>query len=197
MGAGNESIGLLIVHIRQQLETAFAELDAWFDQSAPLRAFVPTRGGWTVDQILEHTALTNHYLLILIEKGAQKALNNTSGLDLAQELAAHSFQYGKLDEVGLFGSFGWMRPEHMEPRGNKSGQEVREQLKQQLRQCLDVLDRLPNGEGVLYRTTMTVNNLGKIDVYEYVYFLAKHAQRHLAQMQRNAAEYAQATTEAD
>ena len=47
---------------------------------------------------------------------------------------------------------------------------------------------MPNGEGVLYQTTMSVNNLGKIDVYEYIYFLARHAQRHLEQMERNERE---------
>lgn len=36
---------------------------------------------------------------------------------------------------------------------------------------------------------MTVNNLGKIDVYEYIYFLAQHGRRHLTQMQKNEEEY--------
>ena len=39
---------------------------------------------------------------------------------------------------------------------------------------------------------MTVNGLGKINVYEYSYFLAQHARRHLTQMQDNAAEFAAA-----
>ena len=40
---------------------------------------------------------------------------------------------------------------------------------------------------------MSVTNLGKLNVYEYSYFLAQHARRHLTQMQENAAEYATAT----
>jgi hypothetical protein len=36
---------------------------------------------------------------------------------------------------------------------------------------------------------MTVDNLGKINVYEYIYFLSKHAERHLAQMEGNRLEY--------
>lgn len=36
---------------------------------------------------------------------------------------------------------------------------------------------------------MIVNNLGKIDVYQYIYFLSQHAQRHIAQMERNEGEY--------
>jgi hypothetical protein len=48
---------------------------------------------------------------------------------------------------------------------------------------------MPNGEGILYKTTMSVNDLGKIDVYQYIYFLAQHAKRHLAQMERNEQAY--------
>jgi len=54
--------------------------------------------------------------------------------------------------------------------------------------CLTNLERLKNGEGVLYKTTMSVNNLGKINVYEYIYFRIQHRQRHLAQMQKNKTE---------
>jgi hypothetical protein len=42
---------------------------------------------------------------------------------------------------------------------------------------------LSNGEGALYKTTMSVNSLGKIDVYEYIYFLAQHGRRHIGQME--------------
>lgn len=52
-----------------------------------------------------------------------------------------------------------------------------------------VLGRLPNGEGALYCTTMMVNDSGKIDVYRFVCFLAKHTERHLTQIEKAAAEY--------
>jgi hypothetical protein len=77
----------------------------------------------------------------------------------------------------------------MEPKSEKTGPEVAAILQQQQQQCQLVLKRLPNGEGALYRTTMTVNALGKIDVYELVYFLAKHAERHVAQIRQVAADY--------
>ncbi|MEN4760257.1 hypothetical protein ABEG63_07945 [Chryseobacterium sp. C39-AII1] len=35
---------------------------------------------------------------------------------------------------------------------------------------------------------MTVNELGKINVYEYIYFLSLHAQRHVTQMKNNELE---------
>jgi hypothetical protein len=39
---------------------------------------------------------------------------------------------------------------------------------------------------------MSVNNLGKLDVYQYLYFLSLHAQRHLQQMNKIEEEFLQA-----
>ena len=180
---------VLIPEINQILVSAFSQLGDWFDAPSPLRAHRPLAGGWSIDEILEHVALTNHYLLILIEKGATKALKNHHNLDLATELSAQQFDRTKLDQIGQHRSFPWVRPEHMEPKGAIPSAEVATTLREQLRQCQQVLSRLPNGEGVLYRTTMSVNGLGKIDVYEFVYFLAKHAERHVTQIKKVAAEY--------
>ena len=47
---------------------------------------------------------------------------------------------------------------------------------------------MKNGEGLLGKTTMTVNELGKINVYECIYFLSLHAQRHITQMINNELE---------
>ena len=179
----------LIAQISDALVSAFDQLNEWFDAPASLRASRPASGGWNIDEILEHVALTNHYLLILIEKGATKALKNLNNLDLVTELANYRFEQAKLNQIGQHRAFPWSRPEHMEPKSEKTGPEVAAILQQQLQQCQLVLKRLPNGEGALYRTTMTVNALGKIDVYELVYFLAKHAERHVAQIRQVAADY--------
>lgn len=58
----------------------------------------------------------------------------------------------------------------------------------QYKQCLDYLDLMKNGEGLLCTTTMTVNELGRINVYEYIYFLSLHSQRHIVQMKKNEQE---------
>jgi hypothetical protein len=108
-------------------------------------------------------------------------------------LKDYSFHRTQLEEVGQHQSFQWIRPEHMEPKGEKSLPEVRDQLKYQLDQCQAVLDRLPNGEGVLAKTTMTVNDLGKIDVYEYIYFLSQHVKRHVQQIKKVELEFEKLT----
>lgn len=65
---------------------------------------------------------------------------------------------------------------------------VKTTTKNQCQQCLEHLNQMSNGEGVLLKTTMSVNNLGKIDVYEYIYFLAQHAARHIMQMEHVESE---------
>lgn len=179
----------LLIEIKQYLTTTFREIDLWFDKEQETRQYKPQDNGWTIDEILEHIALTNYFLLILIDKGTNKALQNVSKLNLEQELKAYNFHRDKLTEVGLHKSFNWARPEHMEPKGERTLTEIRQQLKSQSKQCFECLDKLKNGEGVLYKTTMSVNELGKIDVYEYIYFLAQHGQRHLTQMMKNEIEF--------
>lgn len=181
-------IQTLIQEIRTLLLDSFARVDDWFGQPAAVQNYRPSHGGWTVAEILEHISLTNFFLLKLIDKGAEKALKNAGNFDLTEALRDYHFNQEKLDEIGIHQSFPWVRPEHMEPKGEKPLLEVRSLLQEQLNRCLKHLDNLPNGEGVLHKTTMTVNDLGKIDVYHYIYFLAKHAERHLTQMKKNLAE---------
>jgi hypothetical protein len=88
-----------------------------------------------------------------------------------------------LDVIGERGSFGWVRPEHMEPTGLPSSGEVRERMRQQVAGCLDLLAQMGGGEGSLCRVRMSVNDLGKIDLYQWLYFLAQHARRHVQQME--------------
>ncbi|HRI58839.1 MAG TPA: DinB family protein [Saprospiraceae bacterium] len=179
----------VIYKVRRSITTAFVQVDSWFDVPADLKNYRPPTGGWTIAEILEHIALTNFFLLKLIDKGADKALRNVQNLNLEEELTNYQFHVDALDEIGITKSFSWIRPEHMEPTGEKSLEEVRAELLTQEQRCLDHLDNLQGGEGVLYRTTMTVNDLGKIDVYQYIYFVAMHAQRHVQQMVKNRSAF--------
>jgi hypothetical protein len=183
-------IDRLLGELEADLRDAFALVDSWFDQPASLRAYLPADHGWTIDEVLNHIGLTNHYLLILIEKGTAKALANPHGLNLPAALASYEFPRARLAAIGTLHAFPWARPDHMEPRTYpRPLPVVRQQLHAQLAQTLRVLGRLAKGEGVLHQTTMSVNELGKLNVYEYVYFLAQHARRHLAQMLGNQAEW--------
>jgi hypothetical protein len=186
--------------VNTNLSNVFRDVDYWFEKPANLRQFRPQNGGWSIDEILEHIYLTNHFLLIIIEKGATKSVKNSDGMNLNNMPVEYDFPIEKLNEIGIHQSFNWMRPEHMEPVEKRplSPESVRdvaelhilrENLKTQLTQCSVVLNKIQNGEGILQTTMMSVNNLGKIDVYSYLYFLAKHAERHVMQMQKNEMTY--------
>jgi len=87
-------------------------------------------------------------------------------------------------------AFRWIRPDHMEPTGQVPSDEVRALLREQRDECLALLDTLRNGEGLLVTVSMSVNGLGKMDLYQWLYFVAQHAKRHLVQLARNEANFA-------
>jgi hypothetical protein len=175
--------------IETELTQTFDELFKWFDIENELLNYTPDSKGWSIRKILEHISLTNHYLLMLISKGTRKALERSKKYDFLGSLADYELDWDRLKVIGQHRSFEWSRPGHMEPRGRMRVNEIRHELEQQLKQCLSHLLALQRGEGVLYKTMMSVNNLGKIDVYHYIYFLVQHAKRHITQMERVEFEF--------
>ena len=180
-----------ITHIREHLVITHAELLSSFSISTEEREYRPQDGGWTISEILEHISLTSYFLLKLIRKGADKSLKKFETLGTPLELT-NSSDLDRIEAIGLHKSFDWIRPDHMEPSGNKDDRTIKTELKGQLAECLQVLNKLDAGQGTLQLTTMSVNGLGKIDVYEYIYFLSKHAERHLQQIEENRVEYVDA-----
>jgi hypothetical protein len=177
------SFEIIISKINRELISAFATLDSWFDRPVEM-LHERSSSRWTPAEILEHVMLTNHYLLILIEKGSKRALARANDHDLSQALTGYSLETHALESIGKHGSFSWARPEHMEPTGSKSLEEIRKELRDQLYRCLYQLELLCEGQGVTYRLTMSVNGTGKLDVYQYIYFLALHAKRHITQLEK-------------
>ena len=183
-----------IQEIQIHLINTHSDVLNWFNTSEELKQFKPRDNGWSIIEILEHIALTSHFLLILIDKGADKAIRNIKELSIEELLKSEDFSLDKIERIGMHKSFDWIRPEHMEPTGQKSELEIIDQLNSQLNRCLSQLNELKNGEGLRYKTTMTVDGLGKINVYEYIYFLSKHAERHIHQMKENKSEYEESRT---
>lgn len=172
--------------IRNDLTSTFDDVYRWFDMNRDELYRHPADGSWNRAEILEHIALTNHFLLILIRKGAIKALEKANGENFRHLLEGYRIDWDRLELIGKPGTFRWDRPDHMEPTGHAALDEVKARLKVQESECLDLLDQLAEGQGVLYKTTMSVNNLGKLDVYHYLVFLVQHAKRHLIQLEKVA-----------
>ena len=179
----------IITRIKNDLSKAFADLFLCFETNEELLDYRPAKGGWTIREVLEHVSLTNHFLLILIRKGTTKAVELSKDKDYDKLLLNYDLGWDKLKMIGEHNSFKWNRPEHMEPKGVLSLSEIRSNLKRQMQECLSLLDRIPNGEGVLYKAMMSVNGLGRIDVYHYIYFLVQHINTHLMQMEKVRTEF--------
>jgi hypothetical protein len=178
----------IILTIKKELISAFALLDRTFDEDEEFLSF--RSGGWSVSQILEHVALTNHYLLLLIRKGTEKAMKRAGVTELSEGMFdQYQLSTPDMEKIGIPLSFEWKNPGHMTPTGGESLQEIRARLRYQLGECLDLLESMKKGEGILNTTTMSVNNLGKLDVYQYIYFLALHVKRHVGQIDKLLLEF--------
>jgi hypothetical protein len=175
--------------IQADLDDIFGQVFDWCRADMGLLDYVPHSNGWTIRLVLEHISITNHFLLILIRKGAAKAIERAAKGQPITAAERYDLNWDKLAAIGQHGAFEWNRPQHMEPTGLPSLETIRQTLQSQLAECQALLNQLRQGEGVLYKTQMSVNGLGKIDVYHYIYFLALHAQRHIQQMEKIQDEF--------
>ena len=174
--------------VEKSLLLNFNRAFAWLEKDAALRSYLPRDGGWSINQVLEHISLTNHFLLRIIQKGTGKAVKRGVKLKPIPLPENYIQRFADMEVIGKHNSFTWVRPEHMVPEGEDI-EVVRAKMQEQLKTCITCLAQLKNGEGFLVTTSMSVNSLGKIDVYQYLYFLAKHIERHITQMELIEKEY--------
>lgn len=172
-------------NLGQRLESSLRAVLAWLDEPDALLDFRSDPTVWTVREISEHVALTNRYLLILIEKIAARSRTRRdrgdapppvpSRIDHLEDLAARDFR--------------WSHPEHMTPRGEHDSAAVRAELEQQLATTTALLAELPDGEGALHRIRMSVvggsDGDDRLDLYQFLAIIALHAERHVRQMERS------------
>lgn len=181
-----ENVIAAIGHQAMDVRHALSE---WLHENSDVLAYKPKSGGWTGLQILEHVMLTSHYLLLIIDKASAKAKQRSMSKPIETDWERYELEPELLREVGIHRSFSWVRPDHMEPTGNVLLDQIESTMMEQFDRCEAHLSQLKNGEGVLCKTTMTVNGIGKMDVYQYIYFLILHAKRHLTQLEINKAEF--------
>lgn len=169
--------------VRRRLEVAFAQLDsALISAGARVAQRAPAISPWSPLDVAEHVMLTNHFLLKLAEKCARKSARKLMRGDAAPTKGRIGVD--RLESIASR-EFRWDAPEHMLPRGSVTLEAVRATLAAQLRQSLSLLDLVAAGEGSLHTIRMTV--LGpdaRLDVYEFLMFIALHAERHTAQVRR-------------
>jgi DinB superfamily len=173
------------IAVSKELISAHDRVHAWFFHPPQVRAWLPKDDRWSIDEILHHITLTNHYLLILIDKATQKSLNaRARGEQLVWPIDYQLIPVA-LQDADVLRAFTWHRPDHMDPRLHPATGDVKDLMRAQLARCNDLLGSLEGGWGNWCKTTMSVNAIGKIDVYQYIVFFCKHIHRHCAQMEAN------------
>jgi len=167
--------------VRAALLLMFSGLDAWFDRTLPeLESRPDYAGAWSVAEHLEHVGLVNHYLLLTIGKGCARALRRAGRLPLP---AAENDLLALLP-IADPDAFDWSPPAHMVPTGAPKPAETRARLRSQRARCLELLAGMPAGEGRLCTVRMSVQGLGRLDMYQWLFFLAQHGRYHLALLAR-------------
>jgi len=161
--------------IREALNNVESRIDRWFDAPSKLFYDRPADGSWSIAENLEHISLTNHFLLKIISRHVARAVEKAASGAEPQDFTDN---LDKVEQIRDRASFNWKNPTHMTPMGKTDLSEVRSLLRTQFEKCKEFMDQMPNGEGYLVRVNMTVNNLGKINMYEWIYFLVQHAMRH-------------------
>jgi hypothetical protein len=166
-----------IHQVRHAPKEPFGDIYSWFDQPEEVRSHKPLHGGWSINEILEPSTLTTHFLLIVARNGYPKAIKR----EQAKRIEESESDSSVLSRIGQRGSFPWIRPEHREPKGRPMS-EVLVMMRQQPGESLDILAKVSSGEGSLFKVRTAVNNAGKMDSWQWLCFIAQHAKRHIGQM---------------
>lgn len=175
-----------IREIKQKIQETEHILALWFDEPELVRAYRPYNEGWTIDEILEHVSLTSFFLLKIIRKHVERSLKRAAA---GNPITGDESNLKRLEPVGIRGSTKWVRPDHMEPTGKVNIHDVKLQIQNQFAECLSFLEQMKDGSGSLATVNMSVGNLGKMDMYQWIYFLTLHAWRHHFQMKEVREEF--------
>jgi len=179
----------IIITIRNELIGSISILDGWFDKDDTLIDHKPAIGGWCVREVLEHVMLINRFLLNYIDQGSAKAMTQLNTSDIGNFLQHYNLENQVLAEAGVHKSLDLNTHDHTVPTGRALLPEVRREIREQLDRCLIHLELLKNGEGILFKTSMAINGLAKLDVYQNIYFLALHVKRHLFHLETIMEDY--------
>jgi len=173
------SVETSIRALSASLDAHFAALEPWLACEESLWRARPAEGAWSVAEVLEHVALCNRYLLLLLEKLRRRALRR---LAAGAPLPSAASDFALLDKLSQR-EFRWTCPQHMTPTGTAAREALARELAGQRERCLALLRELPHGEGALYSLRMSVVD-ARLDLYQYLRLVDLHLQRHLRQMER-------------
>lgn len=167
---------------RASLREAFELCRQFVAADEPLWSTRPAPDAWSAREILEHVTLTDHFLLILVDKLSQRCRKRLARGD---EVPTQSASTVDLEHIARR-EFTWPHPEHMTPTGTLGPAELDRQLCADRDRCLALLDEFPTGGGALHTIRMSVVD-ARLDLYQFLAVIDLHARRHVRQLERNRA----------
>jgi hypothetical protein len=136
--------------------------------------------------VLEHVVLANHFLLRIVNKQAERAVQLANMVNKRNNTQSYVLDRNKLKSMELTGSYIWVPQRYTDPAGDMPLLQIKMTLHDQLNQSIALL----NDSKVLEAIEETYVT-GKIDALHYLYFLVQHMQRHLGQVERLKQEFCQ------
>ncbi|MEM7306230.1 MAG: DinB family protein [Planctomycetota bacterium] len=171
--------------LAERCRSTFGRLVRLASEPQARLAAVPPDGGWSPAEVLEHVALADRFLLLLVDKLAERTRRR-----LARGLPWPDAPPGLEDVARAAASpRRWPHPEHMTPTGTRSPAESAGQLARDAERALAPLQAWPEGQGTLHRIRMSrvgeeTGGDGRLDLYQYVELIVRHAERHARQIER-------------
>src|SRR5687767_11827071 len=108
----------ILINLRHELIRTFAVMDEWSDTANSLRRFRPSHKGWSINDVLEHVMLTNHYLLIIVDRGRAGAWKKSEALRTTV-MSDYSLTTPALQELTDPEAIAWQCHEHHQPLGKR------------------------------------------------------------------------------
>lgn len=159
-------------------------VDSWFDKEHLLQYQFPQQDK-SIMKIIEEALVFNRYVLQVIERSCKTAIefseDNKNRLD--EQLNSYNFlipsyafneQFVKEEEVMLINSI-------------RDASEIWAELRWQLYTCLNCLEILKKGEGMLYK--VNVDSFGDLDLYQCLYLIALQMKEKIAAIMTLEKEY--------
>jgi uncharacterized damage-inducible protein DinB len=174
-----------VATIRTELTSAFNRVLDVFAVREDVLYYQPSNGGWNMYQVLEHVLLANHFLLCIVNKQAERAVQLASMVN-KRNTQSYTLDRNKLIRMELTGSYIWVPQQYTEPAGDMPLLQIKMTLHDQLSESLKLLSDSKVLEAI-EATYVT----GKIDALHYLYFMVQHMQRHLGQVERLKQEFNQ------
>jgi hypothetical protein len=170
---------------RTELTSTFNRMLDVFAVREDVLYYQPSNDGWSMYQVLEHVMLANHFLLRIVNKQAERAIQ-LAGMVNKRNTQSYALDRNKLIRMELTGSYIWVPQRYTEPNGDMPLLQIKMTLHDQLSESLALL----NDSKVLEAIERTYV-AGKIDALHYLYFMVQHMQRHLGQVERLKQEFSQ------